>query len=295
MKRHYIIFIIFLTIYFLIPSLGSGVKLLAKVFPDEPNMKNNEKLKNTMFKPEFVCPFLTARDLKQCIVVSKNFNKTITTYLEIHSVNFGLIDFTKQLEKYKPTIEQISDEEKIITIQNLNPNEKKRIILDFTRENFYFPFTLEFSKPLLFLVSFLNQELFFSQYCALDAPGPVKKIHFSPNTNTTQLTTQFFSLDVPLTADFTFVSKIQFQLNPFQNIENSVATFKYKVDKNKSINGLHKALSDQKFTLLLVLITLFSFYSEQEFTLLLASIPLFSLLVKRLTEFNFMNYSEKFC
>jgi len=286
MKRHYINFIIFLTIYFLIPSLGSDEKLLAKVFPDEPNMKNNEKLKYTMFK--LVCPFLTAPDVKQCIVVSKNFNKIITKYLEMHSVNFGLIDFTKQLEKYKPTIEQISDEEKIITIQNLNPNEKKRIILDFTRENFYFPFTLEFSKPLLFLVSFLNQELFFSQYCALDAPGPVKKIHFSPNTNTTQLTTQFFSLDVPLTADFTFVSKIQFQLNPFQNIENSVATFKYKVDKNKSINGLHKALSDQKLTLLLVLIALFALYakrSDQEFNLILVSISLFSLLVKFLTKF----------
>jgi len=219
----------------------------------DTNMKNNENLKYTIFKPEFICPFLTARDLKHCICVSKKFNQTITAYLEIRTpyLNFGLIDFTKKLEKYQPTIEQISDEEKIITIQNPNFNEKRKIILDINREHFYFPFILEFSEPQLLLITnndSVGPKISLSDG-VLDAynrgdldvsstinrknvyMGTFKKIFFSPSTNTMFI----HSLGFP----FNSVSTIQFQIKPSQNIENSVVTFKYKIEKKKSINSLH--------------------------------------------------------
>jgi hypothetical protein len=222
------------TTCFFIPSLGSEsikitppkvcrlgeVHLEMKEYDTKNVMKNNRVNNNE--KPKYaiikhICPFLTARDLNHCIAVSKKFNTWITTYLEMYTPYFGLIDFTKQLKKYRPEIEQISDQEKIITIQNPNPNEETEIMFDLNRENFYFPFTLEFSQiPILLNI---NEKCIHVHPKELLNNKDFKKMTFSPRTNTI-----FFHS--PESVDFNYVSIIKFKLRPFQEIENSVGWYK---------------------------------------------------------------------
>jgi len=245
MKTHQIIFIIFVTTYFLMPSLGSRIiTVLPKVNPDEvsiemkenktKNMMQNDKVNNDKVNKEkftiikHICPFLTVRDLSHCIVVSKNFNICITTYLETCIPYFGLIDLTNQLEKYKPEIEQISDQEKIISIKNPNPNEDTEIMIHINREHFYFPFSLEFSQIPILLNTNNTEIIVFPRNTRDD-----KKLTFSPRTNTI-----FF--DCSKSVKFKSISKLKFKLSPVQEIEKSVVTLKYKVEKQNLINVLQK-------------------------------------------------------
>jgi len=165
---------------------------------------------------------------------------------------FGLIDFTKQLKKYRPEIEQISDQEKIITIQNPNPNEETEIMFDLNRENFYFPFTLEFSQiPILLNI---NEKCIHVHPKELLNNKDFKKMTFSPRTNTI-----FFHS--PESVDFNYVSIIKFKLRPFQEIENSVVTFKFKVEKPKKINLLQKKIQRKKIFLCVGLLLVFFLYT----------------------------------
>ena len=199
-----------------------------------------------------ICGFLTARDLNHCIVVSKKFNKCITTYLETYPPFFGLIDFTKQLEKYRPEIEEIDDQEKIIKIQNPNPNEATEIEFNINRENFYFPFTLEFSKiPNLMNINNItvrpqNLEKLFRK--------DLKKITFNPRAKKI-----FFQNCLFDSINFKSISTIKFILkSSIQEIENSVVTFKYKMEEEKAMNLLLKELKWKKrfFGVIMILILL---------------------------------------
>jgi len=203
------------------------------------NQLNNDKNLEQFTIINHICGFLTARDLNHCIGVSKKFNKCITTYLETYPPFFGLIDFTKQLEQYRPEIEQIGDQEKIITIQNPNPNEATEIEFNINRDNFYFPFTLEFSKTLNLLninnstVSTRNFEKLFKK---------VKKITFNPRTKNI-----FFQSFLLNSINFKSISTIKFTLkSPNQDIENSVVTFKYKLEEEKAMNVFLKELKWKK-------------------------------------------------
>jgi hypothetical protein len=258
------------TLDVLIPSLGSRVKVLPEVYSDEVYVKmkahkaknvihknkvNNEILNNnTGKKPEYtiiikhICTFLTARDLNHCIAVSKNFNACITTYLETYTPYFGIIDFTKQLEKYRPEIEQISDQEKIVTVQNPNPNEETEIMFHIHRENFYFPFTLEFSQIPILLNSKNGELTLFNRY-TID----FKKLTFSPRTNTIFV----HSLE---SVKFKSISKIKFKLSPVQEIENSVVTFKYKVEDQKCINDLQKCIKKRNISIFVIIFCFFVWY-----------------------------------
>merc|ERR1712034_284364 len=140
----------------------------------------------------------------------------------------------KQLEKYGPEIEQIGDQEKIIKIQNSNPNETIDIMFDINRENFYFPFTLELSEiPKLLNINNtgVNSETCLSEvFCTQD----FKKIICSPRTNTI-----FFNF--LNSVNFKSISTINFKLSPFQEV-----TFKYKVEEQKSMILLHKQIKRTK-------------------------------------------------
>jgi len=204
--------------YFPRPSLGTRTKIiqiLPEVRPDEVQVHIKEYNTTNMTKTtkkskyasiKYVCPFLSARDLNYCIVVSKNFNKCITTYLETYTPYFGLVDFTKELEKYRPEIEQISDQEKIITIQNPNPFVEAEIMFDIKRDHFYFPFTLEFSKlPIKLNINnnTVNSQTPFSKLFIRESAN---KVTFSPRTNTIF----YFLLN---SINFNSISKIQFKLS----------------------------------------------------------------------------------
>jgi len=183
---------------------------------------NNEKLDYPMLK--FVNSFLNARDLHQCIVVSKNFNKAITKYLDM---------------KKKKIIHKIQ-----------NPNQyRQNYILHNDRDHYFFPFTIEFSKPQFLLIYTNNKSVgpeislsddvlnaFYNERVetSLSIPNNVfmgtvtDKIIFSPSTNTIWLNNTNISFP------FNSVSTIQFVQKPF-----SVITFKYEVVTQKVIKFLH--------------------------------------------------------
>jgi len=211
-------------------------------------MENNKKLKQCAIV-KHICPLLTAQDLNHCIFVSKNFNKCITTYLETYTPYFGLIDFTKQLEKYIPEIEQIGDKEKNIIVQNPNPNETKDIQFDIIREHFYFPFTLEFSRiPISMNIN--NRTI-----CHGIINNKVgMKITFSPRTK--NILYQLFG-----SINFESISTIKFKLNPsVQDNENSIVSFKYKMEEQESVNRYIKEIKCKKRFLNAIVLLIFCAY-----------------------------------
>jgi hypothetical protein len=116
-----------------------------EIYSQNKNTNNDKDQISKIIKHVF--PFFNARDFTKYVTVSTFFHKSIQKYLE-QNVKFGIINFTKQLEKYNPKIEYLDEREIQITKSNTNPIEKLNIEINFERENFYFPFYIKSSIPI---------------------------------------------------------------------------------------------------------------------------------------------------
>merc|ERR1712034_30247 len=108
------------------------------------------------------------------------------------------------------------------------------------REDFYFPFTLEFSQIPILWNKNNTESSSFPRYTRVD-----KKLTFSPGTNT--IFFQCFRESVK----FKSISKLKFKLSPFQDNE---VTLKYKVEELKLINHLQKQLRRTKVFMCLAML-----------------------------------------